>query len=125
MTASDENRSEYRLADAITVFIETSASPSGEPPPVKVSISETVDVSANGLQVTLDVDLPAGSVLPLCVECARPRARFNLTGEVMWVRPSPGREGLYLVGFRILENDQTDLHLWKQQISLMLEQQGS
>ena len=119
MSSDNNHRSEYRLVDSITVFIETSASPNGEPPPVKVTISETVDVSANGLQVKLDYELPAGSLLPLCVQCSKPTATFNLTGEVMWVRQCDVA-GIFLVGFRILENDQTDLQGWKEQVSQLL-----
>ncbi len=110
---NNEQRSEFRLTDEAMVFIETYASPAGEDLPCNnIVISKTVDLSANGLQVIMDKPLPLHSLLQLCVEISGLDRRFHLAGEVVWLAETsePRR---YLIGFKLLESEQTNIADWK------------
>jgi hypothetical protein len=114
-----EQRSEYRLNEEITIFIETYSSPESEQQPATMVISKTVDLSANGIQIIMDNLLPLNSILRLCLETVEGPQRFILAGEV--VRQSEiGALGQYAIGFQLLESDQTDIAEWKKYIARRL-----
>lgn len=79
-----DQRQEYRLCAAETVYLELEAEQDHER--AKIVISRSTDLSANGLQVELDRPLPPGHIYPLCVQLQNPEVRFVLTGEVKWCR---------------------------------------
>jgi len=120
--ASDDQRSEYRLQEAVTVFVETFSSPAGEDRPVNnIVVSKTIDLSANGVQVVMDKPVPIGSLLQLCVEISDSDERFHLAGEVMWLTETDESTS-YLVGFKVLESDQTHVREWKEYICQRLHE---
>lgn len=119
-----EQRSEYRLADTITIFIETFSAPAGESRLANsIVISKTIDVSANGIQVVMDKPLPLGSILQFCLETKGGDERFHLAGEVMWLSET-AQQKQYLVGFKILDAEQTHISEWKQYICQRLGEAG-
>lgn len=112
--SNEQQRSEYRLTDVFTVYLETYAALEGDAQPSTLVITKTVDVSANGIQIVLDDTLPLHSVLQLCLENSEGEAPFILAGEVAWLRPQDTQT---LTGFRILESDDTDVIRWKEYIA--------
>jgi hypothetical protein len=114
------NRAELRLCKELAVFVETYSSPSGEARSPNIVISKTVDMSANGLQIVMDKPVTPGSILQVCVEFMGEPTHYRLTGEVKWVAKI-GRERDFLVGFLLLESDQTDIVGWKNRIAQMVE----
>ncbi|MCC7517393.1 MAG: PilZ domain-containing protein [Pseudomonadales bacterium] len=112
-------RSELRVCQELAVFVETYSSPSGEWRRPNVVVSKTVDLSANGLQIVMDKPVAPGGVLQLCVEFVGEPTHYHLTGEVKWVA-KVGRENDFLVGFMLLESDQTDIEAWKYRIAQMV-----
>lgn len=114
---TDPQRSECRLTNLFTVYLETHSSPQENAQPAGLVITKTVDVSANGIQIVLDDTLPLQSILQLCLESSDDEAPFMLTGEVAWLRP---QDKQMLTGFRLLESDDTDIIRWKEYIARCL-----
>jgi len=106
-------RSESRLTQGFTVFLESHVAP-GHSRPTGVVVTHSVDVSANGVQIALDYALPLQSLLQLCLESGDGEAPFMLAGEVAWLRPGNRQT---FVGFRLLESDNTDIIRWKEYIA--------
>jgi len=115
--ANDSQRSECRLDNAFTAYVEIFSAPQAEGQAAGLVITKTVDVSANGIQIVLDNALPLQSILQLCLESSDGEAPFMLTGEVAWLRP---QEKQMLTGFRLLESDDTDIIRWKEYIARCL-----
>lgn len=111
----NSQRSEWRLTDEFTAFIETFADNDNQG--AGLVITKTVDVSANGIQIALDYSLPLQSLLRLCIESSDSEPPFMLTGEVAWLRP---RDQQTLIGFRLLESEDTDIIRWKEYIARCL-----
>jgi len=114
MTTNEEKRQESRLQTQETIFLEIAVTnDSGQPP--KIVICNTVDISANGVQVMMDDTLPPQTIHQLGIELENPSQRFHLVAEVKWCRPNAG--GGYLVGFALYESDDTDIEQWKQAVA--------
>lgn len=111
---SDERRTETRLHEQATVYVEVQASDYGDTTPPKVVICNSVDISANGLQVRMDDPLPVGTILRLCAEFHDEREPIYLVGEVRWLKTDS--EG-YAVGFALFESENSDIGEWKSLIA--------
>lgn len=116
-------RAELRIGEEMVIFVETYSSPQGEARNSSVVISKTVDISANGVQVVMDKPVEVGSILQVCVEFRHEPYHYHLTGEVKWVAGA-GQEQEYLVGFQLLESEQTDIEAWKHRIAAMVLDPG-
>ena len=112
-----ENRIETRLVLMETVFIEILAS--SVKTPGSVIICNSLDLSANGLQVVTDEDIPAGSILRLCIDMNH-RDPIFLVGEVKWQRPDTETDGMR-IGFLLFESEDTDIQAWKELVAELLE----
>ncbi|MFT6117612.1 MAG: hypothetical protein ACI8PP_003353 [Candidatus Pseudothioglobus sp.] len=110
MTTSQtsEYRGETRIELEETVFIEVIASTHGAPG--NVVICNSLDFSANGLQVVVDDDIAAGSIFRLCIDLQDQDPIF-LVAEVKWKRPDTSTDGFRL-GFLLFESDDTDIDRW-------------
>jgi hypothetical protein len=108
MTTSQtsEYRGETRIALEETVFIEVIASTSSAPG--NIVICNSLDFSANGLQVVVDDDIAAGSIFRLCIDLHDQDPIF-LVAEVKWKRPDT--QG-YRLGFLLFESEDTDINRW-------------
>lgn len=118
MTRLDERRLETRLGIGVRVLVETESAAPGESGPGELRYGQARDISANGLQLVLDRPLVVGSILAIWVEASEEQ-RFQLTGEVRWVRQFEGTER-YLVGFQLLESDDTSILEWKEFLAGLL-----
>ncbi len=118
MTTSLEtnHRGETRLEIEETIFIEILASDSSSAG--MVIMCNSLDLSANGLQVILDEDISIGSIFRLCIDLKSQDPIF-LVGEVMWKRPDAETEGFRL-GFSLFESDDTDIQRWKELVADLL-----
>lgn len=116
MNKPTDKRQEYRLDARETVFIElTSAEPGDDTPPLIV-ISNSLDISANGLRIITDRDLTIGSILRACVQFKNPEDRLLLVTEVKWSRPHD-QAGEFVVGLSLFESEGTDIQRWKEAIA--------
>ena len=107
---NDERRNEPRSDVHAAVFLEVdSPEPeSGERP--TVILCRILDVSANGMKIRVDRELPETAILRLCADFGRDRSPLEVVGEVRWCR----EEGEYFeAGFVLYESAYTDIDAWK------------
>lgn len=110
----DERRSEHRLDEHVTIFVERYAAEVDNSRSASIMICDSVDISANGVQVRMDQPLPVGTILRLCAQFSGGRASLYLVGEVKWQREEDGQ---YCIGFALFESEQTDIIAWKELIA--------
>jgi hypothetical protein len=113
MTTSQEHRVETRLELEETVFIEVLTGASNDP--ANVVICNSLDLSANGVQVVVDQDIPLGAILRLCIDMPDEEPLF-LVGEVKWKRADTATGGIRL-GFLLFDSDDSDIARWKQWVA--------
>lgn len=108
----DDRREESRLNRSAMLFVETvSAAPDSIEGPVVVAC-KTLDFSANGMQVQMDQALTAGAIHQMTLELPNSSERFELTGEVRWVRVSSSGAG-YVAGIMLFNSEGTEIIDWK------------
>ncbi|UTA46945.1 PilZ domain-containing protein [Simiduia sp. 21SJ11W-1] len=109
-----EQRQEFRLDKALTVFIELPAPMDQEP---EIVISRCFDISANGLRVIADKALAQGAIVRASVQLPKNGAaiaskRCSLVAETKWARPQ-GERGEWLMGLALYESEDSDIAQWK------------
>jgi|TARA_Y100000310_G_scaffold282900_1_gene304487 hypothetical protein len=117
-SADIEHRIESRLELAETVFVEVLSTSADHHEAPRIIICNSLDLSANGLQVVVDEEMPLGSILRLCIDM-HDRDPLYLVGEVMWQRRNAKSEG-YCIGFSLFESDDTDIQSWKEVVADLL-----
>lgn len=116
---NNEQRQEYRLNSHETVFIElASATPDGTEA-AEILVSNSVDISANGLQVAVNQPLEIGRILQVSIHLDDLTNPVHLVTEVKWVTHDDNKAH-WMVGLALLESDDTRLADWKQLISQRL-----
>ena len=113
-----DKRQEYRIGSCEVVYI--ACEPVGENSQDTILISRSIDLSANGLQVSASRQLQAGTIHQCCVQLENPRRQFFLSCEVKWSRLCD--DGDYHSGLVVLESAGTDISEWKQSIAERCEQ---
>ncbi len=116
MSQDDELRQEQRLNCHETTFIEVVSGTVAEYQPSKIVICNTLDVSANGLQVSMDQKLQIGAIHQLSIQLDQPDERFHLVAEVKWCQPSDD-ESEFVMGLALFESEDTDIERWKESIA--------
>ena len=118
MTTSQDPsaRVQTRLELEETIFIEVIASDSTSAG--SVIMCNSLDLSANGLQVIMDEEISINSILRICIDLKDADPIF-LVGEVKWKRPD-AEAGAYRIGFLLFESDDTDINRWKDLVSSLL-----
>jgi len=113
------DRQHLRLPVENRVFIESESAEAGETGG-KVTICKTLDVSVNGMQISLDHELPVGAFLHLGVEASHPEPSDNtffLVAAVRWCRPQESEDGPWLAGLELQEARGSDIARWGQLIA--------
>ena len=118
MSTTHERRTEARLVEKTTVFVEVCSAEFDNSEPASVIVCNSIDLSANGMQVEMDQPVPVGSVLRLCAELHNGDQALYLVGEVKWIKQhSDG----FKIGFELYEAENTDITGWKEIITAMLD----
>ena len=117
MPNSTERRAETRIEEKTTVFVEVASAEFDNSEPANVIICNSLDLSANGLQLEMDHEVPVGSILRLCAELHDGKQALYLVGEVKWLKKS---NGLFQIGFELYDAENTDITGWRQVMSAML-----
>jgi len=118
----DENlRTEPRLPHNEVIFVEIKSSGAMDSDDLGPSVkaSETMDISANGLQVRVQEPLRVGAIIQICIIREKTGERYELIAEIRWQKRLPGTVG-YMVGLALLESDETSIVEWKLAVSVML-----
>ncbi|WP_439135077.1 PilZ domain-containing protein [Pseudomaricurvus sp.] len=113
-----DQRQEYRLHRQETVFIEIDGGSYEGQQPAEILISQSLDISANGLQLVVNEPLTAGCIHQIAIQLEDEPKAFNLVAEVKWCRENLNFQEddnipLWTVGLAILESDDTLLPAWK------------
>ena len=117
MQSDDERRFETRLDETVTIVIELEAAAYDQSAQGKILISNTSDISPNGVKVEFDSPVPCGSILQLCAQMPPDGKNLRLVGEVKWCRP----EGeCYSAGFELFDSEDTDIVAWKECVAHLL-----
>ena len=111
-----EQRIETRVDTETTIFLERLNA--GRTQDNAVIMCTSLDISANGLQVLVDEEIAAGSILRLCVDLKDDEPIF-LVGEVMWKRFDTDADA-WRLGFLLFEADGSDIQRWKETIATLL-----
>ncbi len=114
MTNSSDKRQEYRLHAREVVFIE--AVSGDEDKSSCIIVSNSLDISANGLRITSSECLPVGSIHSICVQLDNPNCRLQLVIEVKWYQKLESTSE-YLIGMELFESEGTDIQIWKEIIA--------
>jgi len=118
MTDPSERRTEIRLNEDTTIFVEVCSGTLDNDEPPQILICNGVDISANGILVLMDERVPLGTILRLCVELEDTEQALYLVGEVKWVGEQPG--GGFNIGFELYDAENTDIIGWKGAIAGLL-----
>ena len=112
MTTEDQ-RQEYRLETQLSIFLEVGNEENHE---ASIVVSRSLDISANGLRIITDRELPLGSILRSCIQNQDASKQFTLITEVKWQQPwkTPGE---FLVGLALFESEDSNILEWKEFIA--------
>lgn len=113
-----DKRQEYRLHRQETVFIEIDGGSFDGKQPVEILISQSLDLSANGLQLVVNEPLTPGCIHQIAIQLEEEPGPFNLVAEVKWCSERAGHQEdtdtpQWTAGLAILESDNTLLPAWK------------
>lgn len=109
-------RQEYRLIDRATVYIEVVAESYDQSEPAEILISNSVDVSANGLQITTSEPLSVNAIHQAVIQLQDTEQRTQLTVQVRWVRTN-ATEDEYYIGLAVLDDSDSAVAQWKNILS--------
>ena len=118
MANSPENkhRIEARLEREATIFIEVLSSDRQNAG--TVIMCNSLVLSANGLQIVVDDEIPPGSIFRLCIDLRDSDPMF-LVAEVKWQRPDPDSDA-FRIGFLLFESDDTNIQKWHDLVADMM-----
>jgi len=110
----DEKRQQPRYPVENTVFIELVAPEFGSNESGVIVRCKSVEISRDGLRVTLEQELAVGAILQIGLELPADAGTFYLVGEVTWSEPIPGTgtEPAWGAGFALFNADDSDIENW-------------
>lgn len=112
-----ENRQEYRLPSKETIILQlTSTSDQNS----EILVCNSVDISANGIQIVIDQPLEIGLILHLAIQWQGISQPLTLVTEVKWMFQVE-HHGQWMTGLELLESDDSNLPLWKSLIAERLK----
>jgi hypothetical protein len=118
MNDINNRRSELRISEQATIFIELQAADYDNSESADIVICTSLDLSANGMQLQLDREVPVGSIFRLCVDFQNNNAEaMYLVGEVKWIKQNHND---FSIGFALFDSEQTDIEAWKLAIAKRL-----
>lgn len=117
MSQSIDKRSEVRVSEETTFFVEIYSQDNDDSDATKVIICNSLDISANGIQLQMDTEVPKGSILRICADLKPGQKELYLVGEVQWIEKE---EDHYNIGFVLYDAENTDISSWKNQIAGIL-----
>lgn len=116
--SENKKRSETRLDEQVTIFVEICSESIDKSSPENIIICNSMDISANGIQVQMDEKVAIGSVLRLLADVPYKDKALHLIGEVKWIVE---KNDQYNIGFELYDAENTDIIGWKSLIANMLD----
>ena len=117
----EDQRQHLRYAVENTVFIELVAPEFGSNDSGVIARCKTIEVSKEGLRITLEQQLTVGAILQIGLELPANVDTLYLVGEVTWSEPIPGTgtEPAWASGFALFNADESDIDNWVALIAAM------
>ena len=117
MSNAVDGRSEHRLEQDHTIFVELVAGSVVDASESVIVICKSLDLSTTGVQVLMDQSIPIGNIIRLCLD-TRGRVPIFVAAKVIWQREST-HQGEFHVGFMVLKSSGTDYDAWQAAITEM------
>jgi hypothetical protein len=83
----------------------------------------TQDLSAGGLRLHLEADVPVGTVLQLWIKVADYPGTFLLNGVIRWIREHSPR--VVFAGVELLDEQKDDARGWERMVADVMNCEGS
>jgi hypothetical protein len=117
----EDSRQHLRFPVENTVFIELVAPEFGSNESGVIARCKSVEISRDGLRVTLEQELSVGAILQIGLELPGDAGTLYLVGEVTWSEPIPGTdaEPAWTAGFTLFNADESDIDNWVSLITTM------
>ena len=112
---NNEKRRHPRLLREEILSIKLIAPPTDFAHQGEAIYCSTRDLSAKGMQITLNVELEEEQMVDIWIVLLENRGTFHLTGKVTWIRPQEDdhEAGDWLAGIELLD-DSEDLEAWQE-----------
>jgi hypothetical protein len=117
MNDNEDRRSELRLDEQVTIFVEVCSSDATKSSAANIIICNSLDISANGIQFEMDQAVAVGSILRIGAELHNSQQALYLVGETKWVRP---KEDHFSIGFELYDAENTDIAGWKELVAALI-----
>ena len=112
-----EQRQHQRSSFEGKIFIERMSSDAEGRSSADVIVCKTVDISRSGIRAGIDRELPMGAILQVGIELAGEDNTLYLVGEVRWSIPSADDDKFWLVGFKLLDAQDSDIETWQEHLA--------
>ena len=123
MPTTTERRRDPRLCRTERLFVQV-AGCSETPDRARATLrAATADISASGLRILVNEEVPVGCSLELWVKVESRPGTFLLKGEVRWIRPAEA-SGAYVVGVALDPGNTRDSKRWQELLALALPEEG-
>ena len=121
MNKQAELRRESRLAEEMAIQVLAFHTPEGKQEPSQFKITKTIDISAGGMQIEVGARVPVKSTLKLKLQSKGRPKPFTLSGEVRWIYQDKLDARRHYIGFRLLDDEETDYDDWKDYVTARLK----
>jgi hypothetical protein len=109
---TEQKRTQPRFLVEHTVFIELLSPRMGNNESGKVAMCKTLDISCDGLRVSLEQELTVGAILQIGVQVPDSQDTLYLAGEVRWCRAAENVAQRWTAGFKLMNADNSDIGSW-------------
>ncbi|MFT6274599.1 MAG: hypothetical protein ACJAZ0_000688 [Halioglobus sp.] len=112
-----EKRQHQRSSFEGKIFVERVSSDAMGSSSADIVVCKTVDISSTGIRAGIDRELPMGAILQVGIELAGEDHTLYLVGEVRWCIPSADDDEFWLVGFNLLDAQDSDIEAWQKHLA--------
>ncbi|MEZ5570974.1 MAG: PilZ domain-containing protein [Halioglobus sp.] len=105
------DRDHVRIKMDTRVFVEVMAA--DDTSEAVLAQCDVVDVSYGGFSASIQSEVPIGAFLSVCVELPGVADPFFMVAEVKWCRANEDDQNTWLVGFKLVNSNDTDIDSWR------------
>jgi hypothetical protein len=120
-----EHRSEPRAKADSEVIVKIQSVPGVPDLEGRIFACHAKDVSFNGMQLYIDIEIPCGALLELEIVFIHSSERYWHTGYVVWyddwMEDSPDQENRFSIGIRFETITNPQSSSWRSAVSQLLE----
>lgn len=120
--SQQERRSEPRLSCQERLFVRVVSSCPNVSLEGKTILCSTDDLSAGGLRLRLEEDVPVGTRLQVWIKIADYSGTFLFNGIIRWVRAQSAT--VFLAGIQLQEEEGDDVLDWERRVADILSQRS-